>query len=172
MRKELSEGNERRVKFREERVINRGWTKTRRERGEKPQKLMLNFQMRIQSGGDMWKIVGFKGLERVGCRVLDSWQGITPAVLHGYADLKASQSQLEAVPRNWSQSAGKMKTVKSEVTLEKQTVMIHLVFVWLLFFLVVHSLFFSHLFSHMEASKNMLTCRDLRNTNAKWRKHC
>ena len=82
----------------------------------------------------MWKIIGFKGLERAGCRVLDSWRGITPAVLHGYVDLKASQSQLEAVPSNLSLTAGKMKTVKSEVTLEKQTVVIHLVFVWPFFF--------------------------------------
>lgn len=29
----------------------------------KPQKLMQNFQMRIQSERDMWKSVGFKGLE-------------------------------------------------------------------------------------------------------------
>ena len=82
----------------------------------------------------MWKIIGFKGLERAGCRVFDSWRGITPAVLHGYVDLKASQSQLEAVPSNLSLTAGKMKTVKSEVTLEKQTVVIHLVFVWPFFF--------------------------------------
>lgn len=66
VRKERDGENERRVNRRERKWIIK-WKRIKRSAGEKPQKLTLNFQMRIQSGGDMWTLqrLGASGMLRL-----------------------------------------------------------------------------------------------------------